>query len=554
MLKFFAEGGYMIEALAHAVMRSNPDVEFEKDLVFERYNARVDAFEMIGDRIVLTEIKAKGVDSGDLGQFFKSNGEVRSDWLDYLLDITFQVMVAESQYPDKEIIPQLCLVNKNKTVSIDAIYSKINVSVDQEDQGFATPHAVYTGDVTALRANHFLEFINVRECVDKLMEEVRIKASELVQFLDGQLPSLRPQLGVSLCKNCEYRGKSLAPNGFNECWGEEITGAHIIDLYAAGSGAKELKEEMTRRIENQQLRLVDFPEEFLGNSASHSPARRNQMRAAQSGDEFMDADLNSKLENLKFPLHFIDFEASRIPVPYVAGMKPYEIVAFQFSCHSLLTPDSSELLHNEWLNLNDIYPNEEFLRELQRIVGNTGSILVWSHYENSTVKSIRDQLEIRDLLTEDVASWIAEFENRIVDLLKLSMANYCHPKMNGSHSIKKVLDAVWATAPHLWSDPWFAKYYQLAEDGRAVDPYRTLLIPDLESAKNLVDTGDSVEDGVTDGVGAMRAYQDMLYGLNRDNLELRQTMKAALLRYCELDTAAMVIIWKHWHHLLRGSQ
>jgi hypothetical protein len=61
-------------------------------------------------------------------------------------------------------------------------------------------------------------------------------------------------------------------------------------------------------------------------------------------------------------------------------------------------------------------------------------------------------------------------------------------------------------------------------------------------------------DGVTDGVGAMRAYQDMLYGLNRDNLELRNSMKDALLRYCELDTAAMVMIWKHWHHQLQGSQ
>jgi hypothetical protein len=81
-----------------------------------------------------------------------------------------------------------------------------------------------------------------------------------------------------------------------------------------------------------------------------------------------------------------------------------------------------------------------------------------------------------------------------------------------------------------------------------------LLIPDLDLAKQLDETDDSDVDGVTDGVGAMRAYQDMLYGLNRDNLELRNSMKDALLRYCELDTAAMVMIWKHWHHQLQGSQ
>ena len=32
MLKFFAEGGYMVEAIAHAVMQSNPDVVFERAL------------------------------------------------------------------------------------------------------------------------------------------------------------------------------------------------------------------------------------------------------------------------------------------------------------------------------------------------------------------------------------------------------------------------------------------------------------------------------------------------------------------------------------------
>jgi hypothetical protein len=270
--------------------------------------------------------------------------------------------------------------------------------------------------------------------------------------------------------------------------------------------------------------------------------------------EVIDSNLIAELENLQFPLHFIDFEASQIPVPYVAGMKPYERIAFQLSCHSLLTPESKDLVHREWLNLNDVYPNEEFLRELRLAIGDTGTVLVWSNYEKSTVNGIRGQLEIRGLLTEDTKTWIEEFEKRIVDLRVLSQINYCHPKMNGSHSIKKVLDAVWATAPHLWSDPWFAKYYQLIDDGQPLDPYQTLLIPDLDLAKQLDETDDSDVDGVTDGVGAMRAYQDMLYGLNRDNLELRNSMKDALLRYCELDTAAMVMIWKHWHHQLQGSQ
>jgi hypothetical protein len=74
----------------------------------------------------------------------------------------------------------------------------------------------------------------------------------------------------------------------------------------------------------------------------------------------------------------------------------------------------------------------------------------------------------------------------------------------------------------------------------------------LASSDSLYDLGetddsdDSEEIGVTDGVGAMRAYQDMLFGLNKDNLALRDSMRDALLAYCKLDTAAMVMIWEYW--------
>ena len=49
-----------------------------------------------------------------------------------------------------------------------------------------------------------------------------------------------------------------------------------------------------------------------------------------------------------------------------------------------------------------------------------------------------------------------------------------------------------------------------------------------------------------DGTGAVRAYEAMLYGEERDNPAVRAQWKEALLRYCKLDTAAMVMIWEYW--------
>ena len=563
MLEFFAEAGFMVEAIAHAVMRANPLVEFEKTLSHERYYARLDGFEEFADRIVLTEIKAKSVESADPEQFFKKKSrEVNGDWLQYMLDITFQVMVAEACYPGKRVAPRICVVNKNSPCGIDAIFRNIDLIEDSADRDRSLPRAVYTGDVEALRADHFLEFIDVRECVDVLMPEVRAKAKELLMFLHGERPDITPQLGVSPCKTCEYRDVDPQHDGFAECWGPTPPrGANVIDLYRAGNGSNELKDEIARRVASGKLTLVDLPVHMLDGGGSYGAPRRNQMQAAVTTREVVGEGLAASLGALRYPLHFIDFEASRIPVPYVAGMKPYEVVAFQFSCHTIASADPATLVHREWLNLRDVYPNEEFLRELRAAIGDEGTVLIWSGYELTTLRHVRRQLRDREMLKPDLAAWLEgligpvpgdgeedkSVGKRVVDMLKISQAHYAHPLMRGAHGIKKVLDAIWSNAPHLWADPWFASYFVKDASGNVLDPYRTLAAAPI--GIDLADASDSDDpDAVTDGVGAMRAYQDMLYGLHKNDAAMRDKMRDSLFRYCGLDTAAMVIVWKHWRH------
>ena len=57
---------------------------------------------------------------------------------------------------------------------------------------------------------------------------------------------------------------------------------------------------------------------------------------------------------------------------------------------------------------------------------------------------------------------------------------------------------------------------------------------------------ENTDEVVTEGTGAMRAYQEMLYGVSRSNHDVKQQRRRLLLQYCELDTAAMVIVWRHW--------
>ena len=48
------------------------------------------------------------------------------------------------------------------------------------------------------------------------------------------------------------------------------------------------------------------------------------------------------------------------------------------------------------------------------------------------------------------------------------------------------------------------------------------------------------------GPGAMLAYEHIRYGLAASDQAARKSMRRQLMRYCELDTAAMVMVWKHW--------
>ncbi|MFN6038552.1 MAG: DUF2779 domain-containing protein, partial [Bacteroidota bacterium] len=105
-------------------------------------------------------------------------------------------------------------------------------------------------------------------------------------------------------------------------------------------------------ISERKVKLSDFPAEIL------DPEKRKQNKPYHNNRPFMQLtfnkewisdELKSELRMMKKKIHFIDFETSRMALPYHKGMRPYENVAFQWSCHTLDT-STGQLKHNEWIN------------------------------------------------------------------------------------------------------------------------------------------------------------------------------------------------------------
>ena len=73
-----------------------------------------------------------------------------------------------------------------------------------------------------------------------------------------------------------------------------------------------------------------------------------------------------------------------------------------------------------------------------------------------------------------------------------------------------------------------------------LDPYTT-----LESIEFFEEA-----EVVKEGTEAMTAYAEMLYGESSGDENNKKAWEQLLLRYCELDTMAMVIVWEHWKRRL----
>lgn len=520
---------------------------FEATLIFGQQLARVDILEKRGNQFRLIEVKAKSFNSAKDGSdpFRGTRGRIKTKWQPYLEDVAFQTLILRSIFPSAEVTPCLCLVDKAKTCSIETIFQKFQFTprlAAETGPGFWRPTVTFTGDVEALRSQPFLEVIEVSNEVDELAADVRQATTEFAATLSTGTPQRTPPELAVRCKKCEYHVEGTAENGFKECWGALADPEpHLLDLYRVDllgvHGAT-----VDRLIKEGRPGLLDVSDSDLRGVTGQR--QRIQLEWTRKQAEHIDPKLPEILAKCAYPLHFIDFETSRLAVPYHAGMRPYEQVAFQWSCHSILVP-SGELVHTEWINIEDAYPNFAFARSLKDVLGRGGTVFVWSLFERTALCEIRQQLIKYAERDMELADWLDEITKDggpLVDLYQLAKEYYFHPKMKGSLSLKYVLPAVWDNNDALHRRPEFERYYRHNVDGSVASPYDTLSPLPFGDP----DKGEETDQAVREGTGAMRAYQEMLYGVSRDDAATKEKWRRLLLQYCELDTAAMVMVWAHW--------
>ncbi|MEI7830022.1 MAG: hypothetical protein WCI31_09640, partial [Prolixibacteraceae bacterium] len=91
-------------------------------------------------------------------------------------------------------------------------------------------------------------------------------------------------------------------------------------------------------------------------------------------------------------------------------------------------------------------------------------------------------------------------------------------------------------------------WYKTDDQGKVINPYK-LLEPVFGDMSDEETEEFSVDDTIASGGAAMTAYARMQFTQMTD--AEREHARKALLRYCELDTLAMVMIYEYWKDLIQ---
>jgi hypothetical protein len=245
-------------------------------------------------------------------------------------------------------------------------------------------------------------------------------------------------------------------------------------------------ESKVRQLESMGiLDIYDVPDDF-----ELSPLQRKQVAVAKSGEVYIERDrIKDMFSSLEYPLYFLDYETFNPAIPLFDGYSPFDHITFQYSLH-VLSKDG-DLEHFEYLHTKKSDPIPYLLDSLKEHIRDEGSIVVWNKgFEGGRNKHMGK-------LYPEYEDFCKGMNDRLFDLMDVFRENlYDDPRFKGSYSIKSVLP---------------------------------VLVPELRYEKL----------DIQNGAMAMASWYDFVFKEEKDKKVVND-----LLKYCELDTLAMVRVFE----------
>jgi hypothetical protein len=585
------------EALAQTneLLKQENVVIYEPAIRFEDLFIRVDILIKKGSHFELIEVKAKSFDPKEENPFLKKNGQVNAEWFPYLSDVCFQAYVFKNAFPDSVVSSYLMMADKSAMCPTEGLNQKFQIFRDNNNRtGVRVTNQFTPSDLKKPILIKVPVDLEIQAIEERWSEDYGTgeRFSETLKRLSQSYKNdekIVLPIG-SQCAKCEFQTEpgSDQKSGFKECWQKQLgwTDKDFNDPLVLGIWNYKKKQAL---IEQGIYKMSDVHEEDISpkenKGAGMSLSERQWLQVEMVKDnlnepKLLSNELNDEIQSWVYPLHFIDFETSTMAIPFNKGRRPYEVVAFQFSHHTV--NQSGVVAHaGQYLNtVRDHFPNYDFLRELKKqLEGDKGTVFRYATHENTVLNQIYEQLQSDPnppADKEDLCEFIKTISQskatstekwcgprNMVDMCELVKKFYYDPDTKGSNSIKHVLPSILNRSAYLqkkYSEAIYGagdgikslnfKNWQWIhnEAGKIKDPYKCLpkLFDDVSDHNfDLI----SQEDELRNGGAAMIAYARMQFS-EMSGYEHEQLEKA-LLKYCELDTLAMVMLFEGWQDLIK---
>jgi len=275
---------------------------------------------------------------------------------------------------------------------------------------------------------------------------------------------------------CPFMGYCMRQNGVPDAEPD------IFDLY---------RMKYAKKLEYWQKDIVTFPE-ILESDIPLTGIQQIQVTCTLNNTNHINKKgIRAFLDSLSYPIYHLDFETMMPVIPPFDDVRPYQQTPFQYSLH--IEHKNGKLDHLEFLGdaVND--PRRALAEQLCHDIPKDACVMAYNKgFECGRLNELAE-------LFPDLADHLLNISDHIIDLLNPFRAGYCYyPAMGGGFSIKAVLPALFPDDPEL----------------------------DYHNLPGLVHNGGE----------AMDIYPRMAKMSETEQEQARES----LLRYCELDTYAMV--------------
>ena len=262
---------------------------------------------------------------------------------------------------------------------------------------------------------------------------------------------------------------------------------NVFDLYRIGF------EKALNHYYNGQASYNDL---LFDSAITNAKQLRQMLHQVSDQPDDIDKDgIRDFMDTLSYPIYFLDFETTQAVIPEFEGTKPYQQIPFQYSLH-YIEYEGGPLLHKEFLAESGTDPRRAIAERLCEDIPMNVCVTAYNKaFECSRIKELAATFP-------DLSDHLINIGSNIKDLLVPFQSGYYYTKaMGGSFSIKSVLPALFPNDPALD----YHNLEQIHNGGEAMSIFPKIKDMPPEEAER-----------------------------TRHNL----------LKYCELDTYAMVKVWE----------